>query len=177
MNESLSNILVDNGEVLLGALLENEVLKEIPVIGTSLNIYKSIKGVRDTAYLNKVKIFIESVGSIDNKQKEKLIEESKKDEKRRSKFGDAMFTTIEKSDSRVKLEYLAVAFEAFLNGDFDQSNLRLICHIINSSFSDDLVDVIENEYPTIDLKYLVTSGLAETEYRRLTADMETTDPD
>lgn len=176
MREEFQNILEDSAEVVLDSLLNNAVLKEIPVIGTSLNLYRGIQSIRDAAYLNRVKIFIEYVGNITEEQKKKLIEESKKDEKRRAKFGDAIFTAIEQSDSRIKLEYLAVAFEAFLNDDFAQEDLRLLCHIIHSSFADELEDVIESESPTIELKYLVPTGLAEAVYSKSTFDMDTTEP-
>ncbi len=94
----------------------------------------------------------------------------KKNEKSRAKFGDAIFTAIEKSDSMVKIEYLAISFEAYINGDFEESDLRLICHIINNTFSDELIDIIENDQSTGELKYSVANGLAETIYRELTFD-------
>ncbi|MBO0343167.1 PaRep2b protein [Flagellimonas profundi] len=164
MNDSLENFLTDSGEFILDSLVDNEVVKEIPVIGTSINIIKGVKSIRDKIYLNKVKTFIDKLGSINEKQKERLINESKKDQNRRVKFGEALYTSIEHSDSMVKVEYLAVAFEAFLNGDIDNAELRLICHAIKSSFSDELMDVVENENYSSDLKFLVPSGLAEALY-------------
>lgn len=165
MNENIKNILSDSSEVLLDTLINNDVLKEIPVIGTSLNIIRAFKGIRDTAYLNKVKTFIEQIGEITEEQKTKLIEESKKDQSRRTKFGDAVFTSIEQSDSLIKVEYIAISFEAFLNGDFDESTLRQICHSIRNTFTDELIEMVETELVSKDLKrWLISTGFAETEY-------------
>ncbi|MBO6830737.1 MAG: hypothetical protein JJ876_14390 [Muricauda sp.] len=161
MNDFLENILTDGGELILDSLINNDILKEIPVIGTSINIIRGVKSIRDKIYLQKVKTFIDKLGSINEQQKERLINESKRDQSRRVKFGEALYTTIEHSDSTVKVEYLAVAFEAFLNGDIDNGELRLICHAIKSSFSDELRDIVENENYSSDLKFLVASGLAE----------------
>lgn len=72
MREEFQNILEDSAEVVLDSLLNNAVLKEIPVIGTSLNLYRGIQSIRDAAYLNRVKIFIEYVGNITEEQKKKL---------------------------------------------------------------------------------------------------------
>lgn len=170
MNENFQDLLADNTEVAIDALLDNEVIKEIPILGSSLKIIRGIQSLRDRAYLYKVKLFIEKVGQINDDQKQRIISESKKSEKSRAKFGDAIFTTIEQSDSSVKIEYMAIAFEAFLNKDFEESDLRLICHIIRNTFSDELIDIIENEYPTTDLKYVVSTGLAEAIYAPLTYD-------
>ncbi|MFD2101314.1 hypothetical protein [Flagellimonas iocasae] len=168
MNEFLGNIFTDGGELILDSLIDNEVVKEIPVIGSSINIIKGLKSIRDKIYLNKVKTFIEKLGDIDDQQKQKLIKESKKDLNSRVKFGEALYTSIEHSDSMVKVEYLAVAFEAFLSGDIESDDLRLICHSIKACFTDELVDIVECDQVKSDLKYLVPSGLAETVYGGIT---------
>ena len=170
MNENFQDFLADNSEVFIDSLIENEVIKEIPILGSSLKIIRGIQSLRDRAYLNKIKLFLEKIGEINSEQKKVIINDSKKNEKSRTKFGDAIFTTIEQSDSTVKVEYLAIAFEAYLNEEINESDLRLICHVINNTFSDELIDIIENEKPIGDLKNFVSSGLAETKYREMTFD-------
>ncbi len=170
MNENFQDLLADNTEFVIDTLLDNEVIKEIPILGSSIKIIRGIQSLRDRAYLNKVKLFIEKVGQINDDQKQRIISESRRSEKSRAKFGDAIFTTIEQSDSSVKIEYMAIAFEAFVNKDFEESDLRLICHIIKNTFSDELIDIVENEHPTIDLKYVVSTGLAEAIYEPLKFD-------
>lgn len=170
MNENFQDFLADNSEVFIDSLIENEIIKEIPILGSSLKIIRGIQGLRDRAYLNKIKLFLEKIGEINGEQKKVIINDSKKNEKSRTKFGDAIFTTIEQSDSTVKVEYLAIAFEAYVNEEINESDLRLICHVINNTFSDELIDIIENEKPIGDLKNVVSSGLAETKYREMTFD-------
>lgn len=177
MDKYFRDILTDTGEIAIDSLIENELIKEIPILGTSLKIVKGIRNIRDKSYINKVQKFVESVGEIDENEKNKLIIESRKDAKRRIKFGDALFTSIEQSDSLAKIEYIAVAFEAFLNDELKEDDLRLICHIIRNSFTDELIDIIEKEKPEMGLKHSVASGLADIEYRELTFDMINTEPD
>jgi len=167
MDENLGNIVSDGAEILLDSLIENEILREIPVIGTSLNLIKGISNIRDIAYLNKVKRFVLQLGTLSHDKKRKLIDESRKDGKRRVKFGNAIFTAIEQSDSLVKVKFLAIAFEGFLNGDYSNSDFRLMCHIISNSFTDDLIDIIESETPKSELKYLVATGLADIDYEEM----------
>lgn len=170
MNNDFQDLLADTSEVILDSLLENDIVKEIPILGSSIKIIRGIKSLRDRAYLNKIKIFLERIGEINEKQRRKLIEDSRQNEKSRAKFGDAIFTAIEQSDSTVKIEYLAVAFEAFTKDEIDESLLRLLCHIIRNTFSDELTDIIENEKPILELKYAVASGLAETTFEPIKFD-------
>lgn len=179
MEENLRNLLSDNAEVLIDSLIDNEVLKEIPILGTSINAVKAYRNIRDNAYLNKVKTFIDKIGQINESQRKRLIEESKKDEKRRAKFGESLFTTIEQSESLTKIEYLAVVFEAFLNLEINDEDLRYICFGIKNSYIDDLIKIVESEnIPSqMVLKYNTASGFAVSEFRALTLDMTDTEPE
>lgn len=168
MEKNLGDILIDGGDLLLNSLIENELLMEIPVVNTSVKIIRTVRSIRDTAYLNKISTFLNQIGDIDEEQKQRLIEESKRSEKSRVKFGNALYSSIEQSDSQVKIQYIAIAFEAFLNKDIEEHDLRLICHIINNTFTDELVNVIENDFPEVDLKFVVPSGLAESHYVPIT---------
>lgn len=172
MNENFTNIISDTSEILLDSLIENEILKEIPVIGTSINLIRGIKNIRDQIYLSKIKFFLDNVGELNTSQKQILIEESKKDQDRRTKFGESLYTTIEQADSLVKIEYLAIAFEAFLNKELNNTELRHICHGINRCFLDDLIEIIETEYPREEtLKANISTGLTLSYEGGFTADL------
>lgn len=57
MNENFQDFLADNSEVFIDSLIENEVIKEIPILGSSLKIIRGIQSLRDRAYLNKINYF------------------------------------------------------------------------------------------------------------------------
>lgn len=167
MNRNISNILTGSYEVVLDSLIQNPILKELPFLNITVSIASEIASIRDQMYLNKVHTFIFELGALDEKKRKKLAEESRKDQRRRTKFGDAIFTVIEQSDSKAKLEYLASSFEGFLNGDYNSNEFREMCHVINNAFTDDLIDIIENDQPTAELKYLVPTGLADPDFREM----------
>jgi hypothetical protein len=176
MNNNFQEILSDTGEVFIDSMLKDDLIKEIPILGISLKLLRGIQSLRDKFYLNKIRKFVETIGPIDEKKKQKLIDESKKDEERRAKFGEAVFTTLEQSESIVKVEYLAIAFEAFLNNEIDVYDLRLICHMIRVSFIDELIDVVEDQNK-LELKYMVASGLADVNYPTLRMSTESAEPE
>jgi len=179
MKEEAISIISDNAEVIVDSLIENEILKEIPVIGTSINIIKAVNSIRDNAYLNKVKRFLEHLGEFTEEQRQRLAEESRKDKKRRTRFGESLFSTIEQSDSLSKIDYLACAFESFLNSEIDDHELRHICHAIKTAFCDELKEIIETENvpPQILLKHNISSGLAIAIYKKPIWDQKDTEPE
>ena len=179
MKHELTYILTDNAEVLLDQLIKNPVLKEIPILGTTMNLIKGAISVRDKIYLSKIKRFLDNLGQITEHQRKLLIEESRKDNKRRAKFGESLLTTIEQSDSLAKIDYISCAFESFLNSEINDEDLRLICHAIRTAFVDDLVTIVEstNPPPQVVLKHNVSSGLVIAHYQPKTYDMKDNEPE
>lgn len=173
MNENFQDLLADTSESFLDSLIENEIIKEIPILGSSLSIIRGIKNIRDRSYLNKIKLFLEKIGKINESQKQRLIDDSLKNEKSRAKLGDAIFTTLDQCDSAVKVEYMAIAFEAYLNGEIDSYEIKLLCHIIKNNFSEELIAVVEFDSPNIQLNYLTGSGLVDVIYMPLNYDSST----
>lgn len=172
MEENFTNIIADHSEILIDNLIENEILKEIPIIGTTIHIIKGVRSIRDKIYLSKIQYFLKNIGEISSSQKERLIKESKKDRKRSAKFGESLFTTIEQADGLTKIKYLAIAFEAFLNSELDNKELRHICHGINRCFIDDLMELVEAEYPNQQiLEPNISTGFVSTFHGGFTADL------
>ena len=88
------------------------------------------------------------------------------------KFGESLYTTIEQADSLTKIQYLAVAFEAFLNKDINHKELRHLCHAINRCFIDDLVEIVEAKSPKNDvIKANLATGLATSYEGDITASL------
>lgn len=179
MKHKLKDVFVDNAEVLIDQLIENQVLKEIPILGTTINLIKGAFSVRDKIYLSKIKRFLENIGQISEKQRIKLITESRKDANRRAKFGESLLYTIDQSDSMAKIDYISCAFESFLNNEINDEELRLICHAVRNAFVDDLVTIVEstNTPNQVILKHNVSSGLVIANYQPKNFDMENDEPE
>ncbi len=175
LNQNITRPLINGNYAHLSYLEQNEIIKEIPVLATSLKIIRGIKGIKEEAYRNKVKKFIDCLGKLDDIKKNRLIEESKKDLHRRCKIGNSLVSSIEQSESLVKIEYLAIAFKAFIHGDINDHEIKLIYHIIRNSFTEVLVDIIENDTPSFDLKYTVSSGLSYIELSNILSEKSNLD--
>ena len=176
MNRNFNEILLNVSDIAIDNLLDNDIVREIPIVGTSVRIIQGIKSLSDKIYLARIRYFLENIGELDNQQRRILIEESRKDEKRRAKFGEAILSNIVKSDSNVKIEYLAVAFESFLHGNMSDRDLRTICYGIQNSFTDDLVDLVESSFISSDtLKNSIHSKLVISKAREYTVDLINTE--
>lgn len=165
INSSKIDLLADLGEVAIDQLMTNEIIKEIPILGSAVNIARAGIGIREKAFLNKLRIFIELLPQQSDEERKKFSEEVDKDSTSRIKFGEAVLTTIEQSDSSAKVEYVAIIFSSFVKFEISARELREMCHSINIAQVDDLVAFTEADKPTErQIRDLIHTGLTATRY-------------
>lgn len=159
------DLLADLGEVVLDQLLENQVLKEVPILSSAVNVARAGVGIRERSFLNKINLFISMLPEQSEEDKERLMIEIDKDSKSRIRFGEAVLSTIEKSDSSAKVEYVAIAFSAFVKGKILSRELRELSHSINVTQTDDLLDFTESDQLSEQrMRELVHTGLTNVIY-------------
>lgn len=164
-NSAKVDLLADLGEVVIDQLLNNAVIKDIPILGCAVNLTRAGIGIRERAFLNKIKAFVDALPEQSKVERRKFLKKVEKDSKSRMRFGDAVLTVIEQSDSLLKVEWVAIIFSAFLRDDISDRELRELCHSILMTQTDHLKEFVE----TIRLKdrqvrELVHTGLAAVRY-------------
>lgn len=141
------DLLADLGETAIDELLSNDVIKDIPILGTAVNLARTVIGLRERAFLNKLRLFVESLPQQSDDERSKLGSAIAKDRDSRAKVGEAIFSTLEQADSTVKVQYVGLVFAAFLREHISDRELRELCHSIRTTQVDDLVEFIESESP------------------------------
>jgi hypothetical protein len=64
MNKDLQEVAIDLSEVALGSLTDNEIVKDIPVIGTFLRLARVTMSIPDRIFAKKLERFISVIDSI-----------------------------------------------------------------------------------------------------------------
>jgi hypothetical protein len=60
---------LESAEVIADSLIENELIKSIPVVGTALKLISGSLDLRNKIFLSKVQRFIQKIESISKKEK------------------------------------------------------------------------------------------------------------
>lgn len=127
IDETLS-LFTDFGEIGLDALIKDPTLKEIPVLGSFLNIVKLSSNIQDRIFANKLKSFI---GNIDKNENWK---EKFSDEKECKKISKKLMYIIDSADDDEKLEAIGILFNHFVNGEISKSEYFYSCDIIKRAY-------------------------------------------
>lgn len=158
--------LLENGEVFVDKLMESDVVKDFPVLGTALKICKAGSNLRDYIFAAKIHKFITSLRSVSPDLRAKFKKKIVDNPEERKRVGEFVLLTIDKISDLEKPEIIAKIFLAYMDGHLTADELRRIVEAIDLAFIADLKVFLHTSRPSEKSKeayllYLTRSGLTE----------------
>lgn len=156
-------LIADIGEFTIDQFLDDELLKEIPVVGWIIQAKKLYNSISDRILLAKIAKFLLALHEHTRDQSNELLDDLENSQKERRKIGETVLIALDKLDDLDKPELVARCFACYLNGllsirEFSQ----LVDSVIKCHASD--LEWFYIPYPRINIspsyQRLVTSGLA-----------------
>lgn len=179
-DSDLQSVTIDLAETFSDTLLNDGLLRDIPIIGTIVGLTKTAISLNDRLLIKKLIYFISELNDIDQTRREKLISEIDKSETQKIKVGEKLLYIIDKSDDHYTAKYIAVLFKAFLNEEINYSQFLRCSAIIQKLLIQDLEQFIDTEIKHIETSItqydkgisdfqnsLITSGICATETERV----------
>ena len=144
---NLKDITVDISEILVDNLLEDGILKEIPIIGTILKLGKFTLNIKDHLFIKKIIYFISEIKEISPEKRNELISKIDDSEEFRIKIGEKLLFIIDKCEDHIESEYVAKFFKAFLNEKIYYSDFLRCSSILQKIFFEDFEYFINHNPP------------------------------
>ncbi|MCU7851501.1 MAG: hypothetical protein KZQ80_04745 [Candidatus Thiodiazotropha sp. (ex Monitilora ramsayi)] len=135
---------LEGAEVIADSLIENELIKSIPIVGTALKLISGSLDLRDKIFLSKVQRFILEIESISNEERLKFKQNISSDEELMATVGEASLLVLDKLSDLKKADLLGFYFSCFLGGHLDQYQYRRITAAIDTAFIDDIEKLLES---------------------------------
>ena len=159
------DLLQDAAEFSLDALLDDGVLKDIPVVGTVAKLYGVAARVQGYVFTKKVRRFLTELAAIPLAERERFAERLERDPEQREKTADALIVLLDKLDDLAKAPLLARAFSRYVRAEFDFTTFRRLATAVDRCLVDDLdaLEKIEKRPAPLDDyvgDVLVSTGLA-----------------
>jgi hypothetical protein len=145
-------LAVEVADTVVHALLNETVLKEIPVVGDLVKLIKVGKSIPDRIFAAKVIAFLRHIDQVSDLKKERFLSEMLSDPPKRLKLSEVLVFMLDRMDDRDKAEYMAHVFMAHVEGQIDFDVFRRLMHSIDIGFGKDLKDFVvfmstEAKYP------------------------------
>lgn len=110
MDKSNLSVVGDIGEVMIDAVLDDGIFKDIPVIGAIVGAGKCIKNVSDVLFTKKLIAFLFELRDTDVREREKAIAKWESDAKYRIRVGEVLLNMINRCDDAQKAKWLSKLF-------------------------------------------------------------------
>ena len=119
IRQSALDVGADYAEVVLDQWLKNGILRELPAIRTVIGVGRGVLSMRDSLFLKKIKLFVESIDERTQDERETFAGELDAKPKYRDRVLDAILLIIDQLDDTEKAVLLARAFSAFVTKEIE----------------------------------------------------------
>ncbi len=143
-NDSLiinsTDIIGDYLELGIDSILENEILKEIPIFKSLLSVGKISKNIRERNCLKNLAIFINELnsGNIDAEKLRLYQEELKRNSKKAEKELGRVLIILDQTIDNIKASILGKLYKAYINQVVDWNMFIEFSEITNRLYINDL---------------------------------------
>lgn len=143
-NDSLvidsSDIVGDYLELGIDSILENDSLKEIPIIKTFISVGKITKSIRERNLIKNLVIFINELnsGKINKEKLSRHREELRKNPKKAEKELGRILIILEQTIDSIKSSILGKLYKSYINQEIDWDIFIEFSEITNRLFMSDI---------------------------------------
>jgi hypothetical protein len=143
MNEDLVEVAIALSEVALDALTDNEIIKDIPIIGIFVRLARATMSISDRIFAKKVERFISVIDSIPRDKRDQFHARLETQPDLRRKAGEVLVLTLDRVEDLQKAAITGKLFSHFITGDIPFDTLRRLLVGVDRAFIDDLLSFPE----------------------------------
>lgn len=134
-----ADILQDSTEVILDSLLSDGIVKEIPIIQTVMNIWKTVSTVQNALLIKKIVAFLVEFEKTTQAERDAFIHKVENDSKYEREIGETIITLLDRYDDHLeKPIILAKLFCAYVREEINYDSFLWLATAVERSFILDL---------------------------------------
>lgn len=141
LKNDTQEVVIDIAETGLDSILENEVIRQIPIV-KYLYIGKKVAfDLKEFFFIKKLTRFLNEISSISVDDRRIFLEKIKVDDEY---LGEHILMIIEKLDSIEKPILIGRLFNALARGEIDTNLFYRLCNVVDSTYINDLYYLKDN---------------------------------
>lgn len=143
------SIVNDVGEVFIDQVLDEGLLRDIPILGAIIGVGKICNNVTNVLFANKLIVFLANIKDVDSETRRKAIAKWEEDSRYRVRVGEALLGMIQRCDDLQKAKWLSELFyELVLQRGWNDLFMRAEKVLSSVSVMDILsfLDLPQNQY-------------------------------
>lgn len=165
-DSDLQSISRDMAELLVDSFIEDGLLKDIPVLGTLLNVRKFTSSIKDRLFVKKLLYFLSELTNTTPEQRADVLYKIETEKGFKCKVGEKLLYIIDRCEDHTKAQVVARLFAAFIRQELSYSEFLKASSIVDKVYLDDLntfISTTEDRANIDEVSFLLNSGLYEIE--------------
>jgi hypothetical protein len=130
-NSELGDLGVDLTETLIDQLLEEGFLRDLPIVGTVVQLAKVSIDIANYLFLKKTLLFLYSLKTVPEQQRRDFAQKLDSSEKLRKQVGENLLLALHRLDDMQKPALLGRVFGAYINGQVSLEDYQKLATAID----------------------------------------------
>jgi len=178
-DSNLENLGIDMSELAIDSVLQGGLLKDIPIVGTIINLSKFGANVHDRLFLKKLLSFLNKLESISPNKRREFIEDIERSKKYRMKVGEKLLYIIDACEDYEISELVGLLFKAFTEEQITYDDFLKGASVLKKLNMVDFKWFVKERkshyFDLNDVGDLISSGLFELYYEQIQVSIEKED--
>jgi hypothetical protein len=141
---NLGSIVFDIIDAGISGVIDSEVVKGLPIVGTLVKTFQGILGLRERIFIKKVAYFYKHPSKIDEEKRKEFLDKLNDNPDERRKVSDAIVLLIDSTENYEKAEIYGAVFKWYVEGKIDKRIFNQVNHLLRQILVDDLKSYIWN---------------------------------
>lgn len=167
LSSDFTNISKDMLEVGVDSILDDGLLKDIPIFGCLISLSKIGVNIKDRLFIKKLSHFLYETQRVPKNKRERVIKKINKSKQFQSNVGEKIIFILDRADDILKAKLIGKLFSYVLEEKLDYKMYNRCVNSINRSFEPDLKSFLEVQHSefeeSIEKDGLISSGLLKAE--------------
>lgn len=146
-NSGGRDLIHDAAEFSLDHVVDNQVVKDLPIIGSVAKLYAMAKGVHGYVFSKKINRFLTELDKASDAEKKEFQRAMESGEIDKVRVAEVVMTFLDKMDDLEKAPLLAKAFSGYILGDYDFVTFQRLSTAIDRCIATDLCYLKRLESP------------------------------
>lgn len=126
----LGNIVFEVAEVALDHNLAEGVMRDIPIVGTLVNLFRAGSSISEELFVRKLIRFLSELNEVSPQERQRLLEKYPDSSEEQKALGEKLLLALERLDDMQKPALLARFFAAYIRQEIDYTTLTRLAHAL-----------------------------------------------
>lgn len=137
----LSDASVEALDIAVDALMDDGILKDIPIFGWAVKAIKAGQNIRDAIFLRKIAMFLKGVSGVSADEKREFTEKIENDVNHRQKVGENLLLLIDRHERIEKSLLLGRLFAAYMKNELSNEGFMRLSAALDKAIIEDLEEL------------------------------------